>query len=76
MSNRLEELDSLRGIASLTVVIHHTLLTLPIFLAAHQHEQINSTIVKIFTNSPLHIIWGGHEAVILFFVLSGFVLSL
>lgn len=27
-------------------------------------------------NTPLHLVWAGHEAVILFFILSGFVLSL
>jgi peptidoglycan/LPS O-acetylase OafA/YrhL len=76
LSKRYRELDSLRGIASLTVVFHHCLLTVPIFLAAHYHSQINSTLVKVLAYSPLHIIWAGHEAVILFFVLSGFVLSL
>jgi len=32
--------------------------------------------LKIIKFSPLHIFWAGHEAVLFFFVLSGFVLSL
>lgn len=32
--------------------------------------------MNLFTFTPLHILWAGHEAVLLFFILSGFVLSL
>jgi peptidoglycan/LPS O-acetylase OafA/YrhL len=59
-TRRLQELDSLRGLASLTVVWHHW--------------------IWIFRDAvvPWYILpfVSGHEAVILFFVLSGFVLSL
>jgi peptidoglycan/LPS O-acetylase OafA/YrhL len=70
---RYEELDSLRGLASLSVVFHHCLMVFPIFLAANFHQLGNFWLPS---NSPLHLFWAGHEAVILFFVLSGFVLSL
>jgi peptidoglycan/LPS O-acetylase OafA/YrhL len=76
LSKRYEELDSLRGLASSSVVIHHTLLTSSVFLAAHYHEEISNPLLKLFAYSPLHLFWAGHEAVILFFVLSGFVLSI
>lgn len=33
-------------------------------------------LIEKYQNTPLHIFWAGHEAVILFFILSGFVLSL
>jgi peptidoglycan/LPS O-acetylase OafA/YrhL len=75
ISNRIYQLDALRGLAAFTVVIHHCLLVFPAFLAAHFHKETTSTI-SAFTYSPLHILWAGHEAVILFFVLSGFVLSI
>lgn len=76
MSKRYEELDSLRGLAALIVVIHHCLLTFIVFFAAYNHELISSSIVQLLSYSPLHIIWAGSESVILFFILSGFVLSL
>lgn len=65
MSERYEGLDSLRGLAAVTVVLCHLALALPYF-----------EIIEKFKYTPLKILWAGHEAVILFFVLSGFVLSL
>lgn len=76
MSKRYEELDSLRGLASLTVVFSHCLITLPLFYAAIHHEKVANNMARILSHSPLHIFWAGHEAVILFFILSGFVLAL
>ena len=35
MKNRLDELDSLRGLAALTVVAHHYLLIFPLFGIIH-----------------------------------------
>ncbi|WP_423408376.1 acyltransferase family protein [Heyndrickxia sp. MSNUG] len=61
--NRIKELDSLRGIAALTVIITHCIGILTII-----PQSLNIT--------PLHFFWAGHEAVIFFFILSGFVLSL
>ncbi|BCG60046.1 acyltransferase family protein [Paenibacillus sp. URB8-2] len=62
---RYHQLDSLRGLAALTVVIHHFVF---IFTGWLWLEALNYT--------PLRILKAGHEAVIFFFVLSGFVLSL
>jgi peptidoglycan/LPS O-acetylase OafA/YrhL len=64
MNKRYEELDSLRGLAAATVVLCHLL------------PLANFTLVKQLDKTPLHLLWAGHEAVILFFLLSGFVLSL
>ena len=74
-STRFDQLDAMRGLAALSVVIHHSLLTLPVFLSAHYHEAV-SPQNSALTDSPFHIFWAGREAVILFFMLSGFVLSL
>lgn len=61
---RLRELDSLRGLAALTVVIGHCLLI------------VDKSILPFYVRySPLRILWSGHEAVILFFIISGLVLS-
>ena len=75
---RITELDSLRGIASFTVLIHHCLLAFPLvfsFLVSHDVHHA-PVVLKFFMFSPMHVFWNGHAAVILFFVLSGFVLSI
>lgn len=61
--NRIEQLDSIRGLASLSVVFNHLYLTFPVF-------------TLLLWQSPARMLVNGKGAVILFFVLSGFVLSL
>lgn len=66
-SERYEELDSLRGLAALTVFVYHC-----IFLLAVRPHWIGLAV-----SSPVGLFFfGGHQAVILFFMLSGFVLYL
>jgi len=72
----IKSLDSVRGFAALTVMVQHSLIVFPAFLAVLLLQPTHGTWMWIFTHTPLHIVWDGHEAVILFFVLSGFVLSL
>ena len=62
--HRYIELDSLRGLAAGTVVLHH------LSYVFHTTQTF-----KILDHSPLRVLGAGHEAVILFFLLSGFVLS-
>src|SRR5215468_722575 len=75
MSRRFEELDSLRGLAAVTVVLNHHLNVLPSVFdkTAYVSDQWLLAAIK---HSPLHILWAGHEAVVFFFVISGFVLAL
>jgi len=63
MSKRIKELDSIRGLAALTVVFGHFCLMLP-------------SLPNSIKFSPLRFLWAGGEAVIVFYVLSGFVLSM
>jgi peptidoglycan/LPS O-acetylase OafA/YrhL len=77
-SNRLVALDALRGVAAVVVLVHHVSMTAPSVSAAYQ----SSADVAIFstgwwvTLSPLKILFAGPEFVLVFFVLSGFVLVL
>lgn len=72
---RLGSLDGLRGLAALVVVIHHCVLSLP-SLADQLHAPDRShQLAWLLTYTPLHLVWAGGEAVLVFFVLSGLVLS-
>ena len=55
------QLDALRGVAALSVVVSHFALVGPLEWASQSPFRVNSL---------------GHQAVILFFILSGFVLTL
>ncbi len=78
---RLLPLDSLRGIAALSVVIHHCLLVFPesfelLFDRGTPITESRDWMAALLTLTPPALLWSGREAVVLFFVLSGFVLAL
>jgi peptidoglycan/LPS O-acetylase OafA/YrhL len=64
-NRRLEQLDSIRGLAATSVILAHISIIIP-----------SVNLFDRLTNTPLHLFWLGHESVILFFILSGFVLAL
>lgn len=66
LNRREESLDALRGLAALVVVIAHTTIA-----GLYKVEPLWGYLKW----SPLKIFWSGHQAVILFFVLSGFALA-
>src|ERR1700722_11258590 len=74
MSKRLEYLDSLRGLAAMQVLLGHCLGIFPIFAGAE--GATSNPVVWALIYTPLHLFWNGAQAVIFFFVLSGFVLAL
>ena len=67
--SRIVALDSLRGLAALIVVFHHLDNVL-------DENGTNPVLGPIFHHSPLRILVDGRTAVMLFFVLSGFALSI
>lgn len=73
---RIKSLDSLRGIASLIVVVFHVLISFIPFYDANYLNRYESQFIKVITLSPLKLLWAGNEVVLLFFVLSGFVAML
>lgn len=75
--SRERSLDGLRGLAALVVVLHHSLLCIPALADPYFPSTRNApvgSLARALTWTPLHLVWAGGEAVLLFFVLSGYVL--
>jgi peptidoglycan/LPS O-acetylase OafA/YrhL len=76
-SGRLTALDGLRGVAALVVLLHHTFLLNPRFPGSPPGEDYTGgTLFSWMSFSPLKIFTAGTESVIVFFVLSGLVVSI
>ena len=73
-AHRLETLDSLRGLAALAVLFNHCLHLFPEFVA--RDSPPTTWLGVALKETPLWMLVDGHGAVLVFFVLSGFVLSL
>jgi peptidoglycan/LPS O-acetylase OafA/YrhL len=73
--DKFKNLDGLRGLAALIVVFwHYSLAFAPSFAGYPSTRHIRGE--SLLSTTPLHIFLAGSSAVSLFFVLSGFVLSL
>lgn len=77
-TSRYTSLDGLRGLASLVVLVHHCFLISPQLAAAVDSNGTGpfESWVWWVTFTPVHLLWAGQEAVIVFFILSGFVLTM
>jgi peptidoglycan/LPS O-acetylase OafA/YrhL len=67
---RLPALTGLRGVAAVAVVISHVLNTDPGLV----HPNLGS-VAWWFAYTPVNLLWDSDESVLMFFVLSGFVLA-
>jgi len=77
-SNRISSLDGLRGLAALVVVFAHAIFaSVPALADGFRTGDPGpaSAGLRALLYTPLHIVWAGQEAVMVFFVLSGFVLA-
>src|SRR5664279_680050 len=70
-NERLVELEAVRGIAACVVLVHHCLLG----FAPTLHGLVNPTKAWSLFGTPLFALVNGSAAVVVFFVLSGFVLT-
>jgi peptidoglycan/LPS O-acetylase OafA/YrhL len=76
---RVRALDGLRGLAALVVLEHHALLAaVPRLAGPYGNGPLpaRGSLEWLLVYTPLHVFWAGPEFVVVFFVLSGFVLSL
>jgi len=76
--SRNRALDGLRGLAALAVVAGHLVVATNIVQASQYFGPARPQTGAnwLFEQTPLVVLWAGQEWVIVFFVLSGFVLSL
>jgi peptidoglycan/LPS O-acetylase OafA/YrhL len=74
--DRLPALDGLRGLAAVVVLLSHVVLASVVALGNPSYlGGAASGGWRWAMNSPLAIVWAGSELVVVFFVLSGFVLT-
>ncbi|MEA2169654.1 MAG: hypothetical protein QOF76_2954, partial [Solirubrobacteraceae bacterium] len=71
---RVGELDAVRGLAALSVVLGHFAIAFP--LMADNTRSDGLTLANVLKYSPLKLFFDGFPAVMIFFVLSGLVLTL
>jgi peptidoglycan/LPS O-acetylase OafA/YrhL len=79
VSSRDGGLDGLRGVAALVVLTSHLFVaSVPALAdaAVRPGSEHASALEWVLIYTPLHVVWGGNQAVTVFFVLSGYVLSL
>lgn len=74
-SQRIEIFDGMRGLASVIVMIFHMAVWTVYGYSANEYKIFADPFWKVVTQTPLKLLWGGNEAVLVFFIIGGFVLA-
>ncbi len=74
-SQRIEIFDGMRGLASVIVMIFHMAVWTVYGYSANEYKIFADSFWRVATQTPLKIIWGGNEAVLVFYIIGGFVLA-
>jgi len=77
VEQRVAFLDGLRGLAAVVVVLSHYLAAFypGIIFCDSSFNHFSGSLEQIIALSPISFVFNGHFAVVIFFVLSGYVLS-
>nr|WP_321293235.1 acyltransferase [uncultured Trichococcus sp.] len=74
-SQRIEIFDGMRGLASVIVMIFHMAVWTVYGYSANEYKIFADPFWRVATQTPLKMLWGGNEAVLVFFIIGGFVLA-
>nr|WP_321302503.1 acyltransferase [uncultured Trichococcus sp.] len=74
-SQRIEIFDGMRGLASVIVMIFHMAVWTVYGYSANEYKIFANSFWRVATQTPLKLIWGGNEAVLVFYIIGGFVLA-
>lgn len=76
MTEKINYLDGLRGVAAVNVMLmHFFIILLPAIIYSDRMPSHLGNLEQIFTGTPLGLIGAGNFSVCIFFVLSGYVLT-
>ena len=74
-SQRVEIFDGMRGLASVIVMIFHMAVWTVYGYSANEYKVFADPFWRVATQTPLKMLWGGNEAVLVFYIIGGFVLA-
>lgn len=74
-SQRIEIFDGMRGLASVIVMIFHMAVWTVYGYSANEYKIFANPFWRVATQTPLKMLWGGNEAVLVFYIIGGFVLA-
>lgn len=74
-SRRIEVFDGMRGMAAVIVMVFHLIVMTKTGHASNHSLSFENGWWRAFTVTPLKLLWAGNEAVILFYIIGGFVIA-